>query len=215
MGTSAIRRRGLAFVGAVFLTVAGPGAGPAQASGGGGCGRPVTDAAGTQVTIRSYCFGPTIVRVAPGDTVTWINRDAASHSVLGANAVWGSFKTLRRTDEIAYRFARDGIYPYVCTYHPGMIGSVVVGDGTGPGAAGTLVDEDGPVTLEPASADVRQLVAQPSSGAESRPGAWRVPTLVSLGALALGTVAGLTLRRRRRPVSPPGSEGRGVATIDG
>ena len=214
METSAIRRRGLALVGAVLLA-AGPWAGSAHASGGGGCGRPVTDAAGTRVTIRSYCFGPTIVRVATGETVTWINRDAAPHSVLGANAVWGSFKTLRRTEPVSYRFARNGVYPYVCTYHPGMIGSVVVGDGTGPGAAGTLIDEDGPVTLEQAPAEETQLAAQPSSADESRPGAWRVPTLVSLGTLAVGAAAGLTLRRRRRPGSPPRPQGRGLVTIDG
>jgi plastocyanin len=42
----------------------------ALASGGGGCGRPVSDDEGTRVAIRNFCFGPTVLRVEPGETVT-------------------------------------------------------------------------------------------------------------------------------------------------
>lgn len=107
----------------------------AHASGGGGCGRAVTDKAGTRVNIRNYCFGPTILRVRPGDTVTWVNRDGFPHTVLGANGAWGGYDRLGRDKEISFRFVSSGVYPYVCTYHPGMIGVVVVGNGKPDGAA--------------------------------------------------------------------------------
>ena len=100
----------------------------ASASGGGGCGRPVTDGSGTTISIRQFCFGPTILRIAPGATVTWINKDLFPHTVVGANAVWGDFSPLKRHAQVTYRFVRSGVYPYVCTYHPGMVGAVR-GDG--------------------------------------------------------------------------------------
>jgi hypothetical protein len=169
----------------------------------------VTDAAGTEVIIRSYCFGPTIVRVAPGSTVTWSNRDAAPHTVLGANAAWGSFENLARSDHVTYRFVRDGVYPYVCTYHAGMIGSVVVGDGTGPGAAGTPADEDGPVTLVPAGTHGAPLVARPVAMVEVRPGAWRIATFAAVGALLVAVTAQPAIRRRRAAAAHQAETGAG------
>jgi len=47
--------------------------GVAGASGGGGCGGPVTDESGTEVEIKEFCFTPTILRAEPGDTITFTN----------------------------------------------------------------------------------------------------------------------------------------------
>ena len=113
---------------ATVAAVAFPG-GAAVASGGGGCGRPVSDARGDTVRIRNFCFGPTILRVHPGDEVRFVNADGTPHTVMGANASWGSFRQLNTGKEITYRFTRSGVYPYVCTYHLGMVGAVVVGGG--------------------------------------------------------------------------------------
>ena len=35
---------------------------------------------------------------------------------------------LKRGREATYAFAEAGVYPYVCTVHPGMVGTIVVGD---------------------------------------------------------------------------------------
>jgi plastocyanin len=169
----------------------------ASASGGGGCGRRVTDAPGTTVTIRQFCFGPTILRVAPGETVTWINKDTSPHTVVGANAVWGDFSTLRRAARVTYRFVRPGVYPYVCTYHPGMVGAVVVGDAAGPGSAGTITTAAGPVTLVDPSAELLQTpvaLGRPVKGT-----AGLDPWLAGAGtALVLSSIAGAVWIRRRR-----------------
>lgn len=174
---------------------------PASASGGGGCGQPVTDEAGTAVDIRDYCFSPTILRVAPGDEVTFVNRDRAPHSVLGANGTWGSYDLLKRgpVKGVTLRFAENGVFPYVCTYHIGMVGVVVVGDGTG-GAIDTTT-ADGPVTkvtaseldLENASAVRIQTPAEPENAA------W--PLIVAAAVfgsmLVAGGVTAVRWRRRR------------------
>lgn len=104
-------------------------AAPAAASGGGGCGEPVTDATGSTVTIRGYCFRLTVLHTEPGVQVTFENRDPVRHNVLGANATWGSFETLRAGQSSTYRFSEPGVYPFVCAWHPGMVGAVLVGSG--------------------------------------------------------------------------------------
>jgi len=132
---------GLALVALVALVLV---PGVAGASGGGGCGGPVTDGAGTTVQIEEFCFGPTILRVAPGESVTFVNLDRSPHTVLGANATWGGYDALKKGQEATYEFAETGVFPYVCTWHVGMVGAIVVGDGAG-GAIETAT-ADGPVT---------------------------------------------------------------------
>jgi hypothetical protein len=56
MRTHAIRRVMLMTVAMTLLLGVSPEV--ASASGGGGCGRAVTDDDGTQVNIRNFCFGP-------------------------------------------------------------------------------------------------------------------------------------------------------------
>jgi outer membrane lipoprotein SlyB len=47
---------------------------------------------------------------------------------------WGYFDRMFTGDGFTASFDGSGIYPFGCTYHPGMTGAVVVGDGTGVGS---------------------------------------------------------------------------------
>ncbi len=201
--TDGIRRRGSGAV-AAFVVFAAillvPGS--ASASGGGGCGGPVTDEAGSEVDIVDYCFSPTILRVEPGDVVAFTNRDRAPHSVLGANATWGDYDDMRRRQAITYRFAEPGVYPYVCTYHVGMVGVVVVGDGGG-GAVPTTT-ADGPVTRVPASELDLENAAATTRLDPAEPGGVAGPAIVAAVVGAVLIVAGVVVAwRRRRPSAEP------------
>jgi plastocyanin len=198
-----VNRRGMSIVvGAVLLVVLAPAL--AWASGGGGCGRAVTDRDGTRVGIRNFCFGPTILRVRPGETVTWVNRDAVPHTVLGANGAWGGYDTVRRNGgRVAFRFVSSGVYPYVCTYHPGMIGAVVVGNGRPVASAHAVTTNAGPVTPAGSGAGSETTVEQqnvvptpvaPGSGAAA----------VAWGLAALFVVVAGRALARRRGVTHPG-----------
>jgi plastocyanin len=170
----------------------------ALASGGGGCGRPVTDDVGTRVSIRNFCFGPTILRVDPGETVTWVNKDAVPHTVLGANATWGAFSSVERNGgRVTYRFGRSGVYPYVCSLHVGMMGTVVVGDGQGPGTEATTTTAAGPVTL--ADAPEARSIETTFGGnpAESSAGPWLIAYGVGVGSALLIVAAIAWIHRRR------------------
>lgn len=194
-----IRRGVSAVAGSVLLGALTLVSGPASASGGGGCGQPVTDELGAAVDIRDSCFSPTILRAATGDLVTFTNVDPIPHSVLGANATWGDYAGFRKK-AVTFRFSEPGVYPYVCTYHVGMVGVVVVGDG-----AGGAIDSptaDGPVTRVDASDLALENTAAVAGGAPTEAdGAWPVTVAAAFG-IAVGVFAAVGVRRRRR--SPRG-----------
>jgi plastocyanin len=183
-------------VGVVFLglLVGSAVSAPALASGGGGCGRAVTDDDGTSVNIRNFCFGPTILRAHEGETVTWVNRDDFPHVVLGANGAWGGYGRLRGGGEVSYRFVNSGVYPYVCTYHPGMIGAVVVGNGKPDGAAYAVTTNAGPVTQAEASETAIEPRVVPAA---VTPTAW-APAAWAIGLLVVVVAAIASSQRRRR-----------------
>ena len=191
MRTHAIHRVLLMTVGMTLLVGVTPQV--VHASGGGGCGRAVTDDDGTKVSIRNFCFGPTILRVPEGGTVTWVNRDDFPHVVLGANAAWGGYGKVRGGGEVSYRFVNPGVYPYVCTYHPGMIGAVVVGNGKRDGGAYTVTTNAGPVIPAESSKDAIEPQVVPVA---VTPTSW-APAAGVIG-LMLVVAAAIAASRRRR-----------------
>jgi plastocyanin len=166
-------------------------AGSATASGGGGCGKPVTNEAGNAVEIAAFCFTPTVLYTEPGETVTWTNQDGLEHNVLGANGAWGSFGSMRTGKKTSYTFSEPGVYAYVCTMHPGMVGTVVVGDP----APGEAMDARSVRRIKTLSATDPNVPA-PSRSPESDVTLWLATsaTVAAFGALAVGR----RVRRRTR-----------------
>jgi plastocyanin len=166
----------------------------APAAAGGGCHAPATEGRGTTVALVDLCFTPTVLRVAPGTTVTFVNRDTTIHPLSRPGGEWGwdgapGGRTTVRLD-------RAGTYPFFCYAHLGMVGVVVVGDGRGTGAGLVQVDD-------PASAASPGQPAAAVAGAGSGPGGRDLPSfpaawlvLVALAALA-GAAAGARLTGRR------------------
>ena len=63
-----------------------------------------------------------------GTTVTWINDDWAPHTVTADDGAFVSDR-LNQGQRFAHTFAEAGTYPYRCSFHPGMLGTVVVTEG--------------------------------------------------------------------------------------
>jgi plastocyanin len=84
-----------------------------------------SSAANADVKIDNFSFGPQIVTVPVGATVTWTNHDDIPHTVVSTEGVFKS--KVRDTDEkFTYTFTKAGTYPYYCTIHPKMTGQIVV-----------------------------------------------------------------------------------------
>ena len=105
----ALGATGLAAVAALALAAASHAAAP-------------TDVA---VTIKDFDFHPMAIAVPAGATVTWKNLDGEPHTV---TSVDGTFRSgaLDQGDSFSFRFAKPGVYRYLCTIHPRMVASVTV-----------------------------------------------------------------------------------------
>ena len=114
-------------IGAVAL---GATSGPSSAT------SPATDAAaqaGT-VVIENDRFQPPVVRVEPGTTVTWVNEDDSAHNVVAKDGSWES-PILQKGEQFTHTFSDGESARYLCTLHPWMTGSVLVGDQEAPAAS--------------------------------------------------------------------------------
>ena len=168
--------------------------GSGGASAGGGCHSAPTAVRGDTVEVADLCFVSTVLYVKPGTEVTWTNRDPIAHDVVGVGDTWGDpGRTLFRGDHLSYRFDEEGVFPYACWIHPGMVGAIVVGDGVGSVAAG-VVPGTGAAVAEPTSTEA---VATGVAGG-ARPA---VVTWITGAALVLACVAGgfaIAARERRK-----------------
>jgi plastocyanin len=88
-------------------------------------GQAQTQASGVEVKIDNFSFGPGIVTVPVGTTVTWTNRDDIPHTVVSDDKVFKS-KVLDTDEKFSYTFTKPGTYAYFCSIHPKMTGKVVV-----------------------------------------------------------------------------------------
>ena len=82
-------------------------------------------AATAEVKIDNFSFGPAALTVAPGTTVTWVNRDDIPHTVVSTDSVFKS-KVLDTDEKFSFTFTKPGNYPYFCSIHPKMTATVVV-----------------------------------------------------------------------------------------
>ena len=78
-----------------------------------------------EVKVDNFSFGPGTLTVPVGTTVTWTNRDDIPHTVVSTDKVFKS-KVLDTDEKFSFTFAKAGTYPYFCSIHPKMTGSVVV-----------------------------------------------------------------------------------------
>ncbi len=82
-------------------------------------------AGGPTITIANMAFGQPLT-VAPGSTITIANNDTVEHSVTSDTA--GTFDQDVDGNEKATLTApsQPGEYPFHCSYHPNMKGTLIV-----------------------------------------------------------------------------------------
>ena len=76
-------------------------------------------------SLGNRAYMPDELSVAVGTTVTWMNTDSISHTSTSNAAGWNS-GIVAPGGQFAFAFQTAGTFPYHCTIHPGMVGTVVV-----------------------------------------------------------------------------------------
>lgn len=89
-----------------------------------GCTSQTTTSANT-VTIQNMAFNPATLNVQVGTTVTWTNKDSATHRVVSDTGLFNS-GDLTTGMSYNYTFNQTGSFSYHCSIHPSMTGTVVV-----------------------------------------------------------------------------------------
>jgi len=77
----------------------------------------------------SVPYNPASFHVAVGGTVTWLNTDSTTHTVTSdpGDSVAFDSGSLSPGGVFRFTFTQPGTYPYHCTPHPQMTGTIVVG----------------------------------------------------------------------------------------
>ncbi len=75
-----------------------------------------------------------IVEIVIGDTIVWKNADTAFHDITSGSETEGPdgifySKPLSHAESFTYKFSEIGHYPYYCTIHPWMEGTIIVTSG--------------------------------------------------------------------------------------
>lgn len=79
------------------------------------------------VRLAGAAFAPTQVTVKKGGSVTFINDDAMSHSVVPrSGAQFATSSVFTQGQQVTITFAQAGEQPYACGLHATMTGTVTV-----------------------------------------------------------------------------------------
>ena len=83
---------------------------------------------GIQVEIGDFYFDPQYIQVDIGDTVRWINLSASiMHTTTAVGGQWDS-GTLSPGEYFDYIVGEEGVFDYLCSFHPGtMTGTIIAG----------------------------------------------------------------------------------------
>ena len=98
------------------------------------------------VSATYFAFDPHDVEALSGDTVRWSNVSSRAHTVTSDDGSSFSSARLEPGDSFSHLFGQTGSFPYHCTIHPEITGTVLVADLILDGPAGP-VDPGDPVTL--------------------------------------------------------------------
>lgn len=89
-------------------------------------------AKGSSSANNGQFFVPSQITVTKGTTVTWVNDDSTMHTVTSGDASVGTgdglfdSSVINVSKQFSHTFDAEGTFPYFCTLHPYMIGSVKV-----------------------------------------------------------------------------------------
>ena len=77
------------------------------------------------VVIENMQFTPATLTVRRGERVVWVNRDLFPHTATSASKVFDS-GSIAPNGSWSFTPRKAGSYPYGCTFHPTMKGTITV-----------------------------------------------------------------------------------------
>ncbi len=78
-----------------------------------------------RVNIHNFAFVPARLVVSKWTQIIWTNTDQDPHTVMSTKRLWAS-DALDTTDQFKRVFKATGTFPYYCSSHPFMHGTITV-----------------------------------------------------------------------------------------
>jgi plastocyanin len=81
-----------------------------------------------KASASSFVFAPKKKSIKVGTKVTWVNHSSAPHNVTSYNMKKFKVKssTLMQGKSFSFTFHSTGTFKYHCTFHPGMVGQLII-----------------------------------------------------------------------------------------
>jgi plastocyanin len=108
-----------------------------------------------QVFTMDFLFQPQAISVPPGSTISWFNEGPTTHTSTSDTGIWDS-GNINPGFSYQFTFNTPGTYPYHCSLHPAMTGTITVTD-CGPTSTPTLTR-----TLTPTATVTRTPTVTPT-----------------------------------------------------
>lgn len=77
------------------------------------------------IVIEQMRFNPPTLTVRRGDRVTWVNKDLFPHTASATSKAFDS-RSIAPSGSWTYVAGRPGSYPYTCSFHATMTGTLTV-----------------------------------------------------------------------------------------
>jgi plastocyanin len=116
---------GVTFFAAVLLSGCGGSSSPSSPSPTGTAAAAVSIPVGAQ-NLGTSGYAPNPLTIASGTTVTWTNTDTTAHTSTSDSPGVFSSGTIAAGGKFSFTFQNKGTFAYHCTFHSGMVGTVVV-----------------------------------------------------------------------------------------
>jgi len=79
-----------------------------------------------RVTIQGLKYSPETIEITKGETIAWDNKDLTPHTVTSQSGGEFNSGSIEADASWSHTFTQAGTFPYSCTFHPEMNGTIVV-----------------------------------------------------------------------------------------
>ena len=80
----------------------------------------------SDVNIENFSFSPSELKIKKEETVAWLNKDFAAHTIVSDSGNELSSATLSKGKIYFHIFNSTGTFAYHCGIHPSMKASIIV-----------------------------------------------------------------------------------------
>ncbi len=84
------------------------------------------EATTVEASAAGFAWSPAELPARVGDVITWSNLDRVGHRLATDDGSCRMGSNIRSGGSRSLRFTTAGEYPYFCTVHPGMTGTIII-----------------------------------------------------------------------------------------